>query len=144
MRADTPLARIRRRRLAGVALLGALALAGCPKKQIPEAPKLEPAQAVEKGESVTVEFPADGAWHPSGFLGRPGDRIRFIPLGDAAFLSKKAILVHIGRTRSQMVYAGKPPQRVTNLGEILFRVDLDALGPYSESTVRVRVENLAK
>ncbi len=123
----------------------ALLAAGCPTGGvIPEPPEPGPTQVIEKGQSVVAEFPADGKWHPSGFVGRPGDRIRFVPLDEAAYLSKQAILTHIGRTRPQLVYPGKSVQRIATYGEIHFRVDPDYLGPYQAKAVRIKIECLAE
>ena len=81
-------------------------------------------------------------YHVHSFVARPGDRIMLRPVGAAKHLSRKALLVHIGRSRSRFVHSPAPVVE-THYGEIAFRVDSQYLGPYPQKTfVHARLPNL--
>jgi len=125
----------------------ALALAGCwrhqPEPVEPPGPPPPPPLAIEPGTTAVIEFPVDSLWHESGFLLRPGDRVRFEPLGEAAGLDRKSVLVHIGRGITFSAFS-KMPQTVSSRGLVAFRADLERIGKHGPETITVRIHSLAK
>lgn len=115
---------------------------GCPRHN-EEIPPPEPSalQTLAPGESVVFEFPPDHRWHPSGYLARPGDRLSFTPIDEAAHVAPAALLMHIGRSRPQLVQ-GRGTQKIDRAGEIVFRTDAESLGPYPAATVRIRIQHI--
>jgi hypothetical protein len=125
----------------------AIVPAGClrhqPEPVEPVGPPPPPPLAIEPGSSVVIEFPADSLWHESGFLLRPGDLVRFEPLGEAAGLDRETVLVHIGRGITLSAFS-KMPQTVSRRGLVAFRADLERLGPHGPEMIEIRIHNLAK
>jgi hypothetical protein len=103
-------------------------------------PPPPPRKAIAPGQSVLSEFPADGEWHSSGYLARPGDRLKFRPLGEAAHLEPASLQLHIGRSVTQQV-ASPSSQAVTLLGEIKFRVDKTRAADYPAASIQIEIAN---
>lgn len=128
----------------GFCLLALGLCLGCAEKTplmpLPEPP---PPLAIGAQKSVLAEFPADGQWHPAGFMVVPGDIIAFVPAGEAKSIGKESVHVHIGRTLTQFAFAARA-QVVTQPGAIAFRSVLENLGPYPAKTIQVEIRNLRK
>lgn len=128
--------------LATVALALAVLLAlGCPPPKGEEMPKRPPAKPVAAGGAAIAEFAADGAWHPSGFLLRPHDLVRFELQGDAADLSNDIVWATVGATVSFSAVS-RQPIRVSRMGEVMFRADRTRLGGFEGKTIQVKILNL--
>ncbi len=114
-------------------------LTACPNNTTPM-PEPPPPATIPAGQTVIVDFPPDGHWHPSGFLAQAGDILVFNPKGEAAHAETAAILLHIGRTMTQTITPGMR-QKVTRRGEIVFRADPVRLGPISSKTLQIEISN---
>ncbi len=114
-------------------------LTACPKNQTPM-PEPPPPTIIPAGQTVVVDFPPDGLWHPSGFIAQGGDILTFTPKGEAANAEKAAILLHIGRSMTQVITPGMR-QKVTRRGDIVFRADPIRLGPITGKTLQIEITN---
>jgi hypothetical protein len=130
------------RALATAALALAVLLAlGCPPPKGEAMPKRPPAKPIAAGGAAIAEFAADGGWHPSGFLLRPRDMVRFELQGDAADLSNDVVWATIGASVSFSAVS-RQPIRVERMGEVMFRADLTRMAGYEPKTIQVKTLNL--
>ncbi|MFP4380199.1 MAG: hypothetical protein ACLFUS_06830 [Candidatus Sumerlaeia bacterium] len=127
-----------------VALLCLLAVACMKKEEDPaEMPEQDAPQIMEPGTQVTVEFPADGEWHESGFVALAGDSIVLNPKGPAERLGENALQFHIGRTMNNRLRPGKPV-KVSRAGEISFRALQAEIEFYAHDNIQIQIQNLKK
>lgn len=99
-------------------------------------------RVLEPGEAQTVTFPADGIWHRTPFMIRPGDMLRIAPTEDSSFFPTGAISFRIGNKRFTLV-GEKMDFVVTEGGPFMVRFNRQVSPGYA-GTAQIFVQNMTQ